>query len=144
MDPRTPFSIQFVITIIAPIFNLIGAVRPATQTGLWVGIGQTISNAVGAGWGFWLLRRRVGRLGLTRAMRTNIRLGLASIAAGGLTYAVLRVVPESLTTNRLGALLVLGVLGSLYLAVAWAIAHRMRVREVDDLVAPIARRLARR
>lgn len=143
-DARTPFNIQVVITIIATIFNLIGAVRPATQTGLWVGIGQTISNAVGAGWGFWLLRRRVGRLGLTRAMRTNIRLGLASIAAGGLTYAVLRVVPESLTTNRLGALLVLGVLGSLYLAVAWAIAHRMRVREVDNLVAPIARRLARR
>lgn len=142
-DARTPFHIQLLIAAIATVFNLIGAALPATQTGLWVGIGQSVSNTVGAGFGFWLLRRRVGRLGLTMAMRTNVRLALASIGAAALTYAVLRAIPDSLTTNRLGALLVLGVLGALYLAVAWAIAHWMRVREVDDLVRPVTRRLAR-
>ena len=105
-DARTPFNIQVVITIIATIFNLIGAVRPATQTGCgWASARPSAMRSAPVGVLAVAPPRR--QLGLTRAMRTNIRLGLASIAAGGLTYAVLRVVPESLTTNRLGALLVL-------------------------------------
>ena len=51
-DARTPFFFQVVVTIIATIFNLIAYAAPVTSTGIWVGVGQTVSNLVGAILGF--------------------------------------------------------------------------------------------
>jgi len=142
-DARTPFFFQVVVTIIATIFNLIAYAAPVTSTGIWVGVGQTVSNLVGAILGFALLHRRIGRLGLASTIRQHVRLVLASAAALAVVAAAHLAVPESFRATWPGAALTLATLGPIYLALAWAIAHRMRVREIATLLGPVLRRVRR-
>lgn len=142
-DARTPFYFQLVVTAVATAVNLYAFTVPISQTGIWVGVGQTASNAVGVGVAFYALRRRLGRLGLARTWRTYVRLALASLVAGALVYVARLALPEDLSDSRLAAAVVLAGLGIAYLALAWAIAHRLRVREVGDLLGPVLRRVRR-
>ena len=142
-DGRTPFYFQVLVTAVATGFNLYAFTVPVTQTGIWVGIGQTVSNAVGALLGFLALRRKLGLLGLSRTIRMHVRLVLASAVALALGWLALAWIPASWTDSVLGAAAVLLVLGPAYLVLAWGLGHLMRVREVDDLLAPVTRRLPR-
>ena len=98
-------------------------------------------------------------IGPTRArLRTMVRVPVAAFDSLGDQLAfhlrAIRWIPQTLVHYRKEVLRliaevtfgvgVLAVLGSLYLALAWGIAHRLRVREVGDLLAPVTRRLARR
>ncbi len=142
-DARTPFQLQVVVTLVATAINLYGATAPVRQTGIWVGIGQTVSNLAAAVLGLVLLRRALGRLSLALTIRTYVRLTVASLIAATVAVAPVWVLRAHLAGSRLLQLAVLAVAGAGYLALTWAIAHRMRVREVSDLVDPVLRRIRR-
>ncbi len=142
-DARTPFFFQLVVTGVATVINLLAFLVPVSQTGIWVGVGQSVSNAAGLAVAIIALRKRLGPLGLGRTVRTYVRLGLASLVAGLLVWLVLHVLVGDLSGSRVLAAVVLALAGPAFLALTWAIAHRMRVREVGDLIAPVARRIRR-
>lgn len=142
-DARTPFLFQVVVTVLATIFNLIAFTVPPSATGIWVGVGQTVSNAVGAVLGFVVLRRRIGPLGLAGTVRQHVRLGLASAAGLIVVAAIHWALPDGLSRGWASAAATVAVLGPIYLALTWLLAHRMQVREVSALCGPVLRRLRR-
>lgn len=142
-DAKTPFRLQIVVTAVATAINLYAAAAPVRQTGVWVGIGQSVSNLAAAALGLVLLRRTLGRLALSLTIRTYVRLVVASVFAAGVVVAPVWLLRTHLAGSRLLQLVVLGASGSAYLALTWIVAHRMRVREVADLVDPVLRRVRR-
>ena len=143
-DGRTPFALQMLVTLIAVSFSLFGSTRPAQDVATWVGIGQSLSNLVAALLGLWLLQRRLGTLGLGRVVRQNTRLVIATLVATGLGWLVLGGMGRVLDTHTwVGAVLVTTIVSVVVLGASLALAARLRVREVTDLLAPLARRLGR-
>jgi putative peptidoglycan lipid II flippase len=142
-DAKTPFRLQIVVTVLATAINLYAAIGPVRYTGIWVGVGQTVSNLAAAAYGLELLRRKLGPLRLGLTLRTYVRLIVASLAAAALTVAPVWMLRSHLSESRLLQLLALAVMGGLYLSLTWAFAHRMRVAEVGELLAPVLRRVRR-
>ena len=94
--------------------------------------------------GLWLLRGRLGSLGLSRVVRQLVRLGLATAVGGlvgwGLLRALLLVVDGQ---TWFGSVVVTAAVGLVVLGVALALAARLRVEEVSELLGPLTRRLRR-
>jgi len=139
-DARTPFRLQIVVTVVATIANLVSLLLPLRWIAVGVGAGQALSNLAGMIVALILARRRLEALPLRDVSRTYVRLGVASVLAGGAAYIVLlglgQVVhgklysPAALVTGAL-------VFGTIYVAAA----RRLHVREIDDLVSPVLDRL---
>jgi len=145
-DARTPFRLQLVVTVVATVANLVAATVDPVHTGIVVGLGQTLSNLSAALLGFVLLRRRLGSLGLHTSIRGYVRLGIASVAAGLLTWLGLRAM-EAVgvdATSWTGAFVEVVVGGGGFIVIALGLAHAMRVQEVGLLLDPLLRRLRRR
>lgn len=169
-DARTPFRMQVTCTGIAivltlPWFNwqqvthnlfgtslidwtgLQGATilgHPGTHwVGVGVGLAQTISNAVQAGMGFVLLKKKIGHVDLSDTVRTYVRLSVAAVLATVAAYVLARGIRSMMALSRLESLLELLVAGSLFLAVYILVAKRLQVQEVTNMLAPITRRLKR-
>jgi putative peptidoglycan lipid II flippase len=130
------------------------AVRVAVQVGIFAAfaasvaaagmmIGNGVSYVVAAVVMGWLLRRRLGPLGLGRVA---VSLGKVLVAAAGAALAawiVVRLLPGGAAPSKLEALaqLVLGgiVLGAAYLGLAVL----LRIREINDVLGLVRRRLLR-
>ena len=97
-------------------------------------LGRVLS--AGAALGLVLLRRAVGPLGLAATVKMHARMVLASLVALSVTWAGLPLLPSTLGDTWLEAVIVLALFGCLYVALAWAIAHRLRVPEVAALLGP--------
>jgi putative peptidoglycan lipid II flippase len=97
-------------------------------------VSTSASYVVGAIVGHWLLTRRLGRLGFSRVVRTTVRVGIASVLGGAAAYGMVQVGIAVAGDGRTGALI--GVLtGSIVgLAVMLAVALRMRIPEVREIV----------
>ena len=145
-DARTPFYLQVVVTVVATVANLVGALVDPAHTGVVVGIGQTLSNLVAALVGFVLLRRRLGSLDLSSSVRTYLRLFVASLVAAAVTWVVLMLLGSAgfAATSWSGALTQLVVGGGVFVVAALVLAHVMRVEEVGQLLDPVVRRVRRR
>src|SRR5699024_8240825 len=89
-DGRTPFALQLVVTLVAVGVTLFGSTQPAEHVATWVGIGQSLSNLTAATIGIWLLRRRLGTLGLGLVVRQNVRLIVATAIATAVGWAALQ------------------------------------------------------
>lgn len=143
-DGRTPFVLQSVVTLVAVGVTLIGSTRPAEHVATWVGSGQTLSNLAAAVIGLWLLHRRLGPLGLARVVRQNVRLVLATGVATAVGWGALQLLRGPVAADTwLGSLIVCLVIGTLVLVITLAIAARLRVREVTEVLEPLTRRLSR-
>ncbi len=140
-DARTPFWLTVAITVVATGVNLVALTLPPQWVGVGVGIGQSLSNALGAGLGFWLLRRRFGALHLGPTIRQNVRILMSSLVAGALTWPVVLGIHAGLGQAYAGAAVALVVGGTFFFVVALLMAARLRVHEVHDLLAPVVRRL---
>ncbi|CCH78373.1 Integral membrane protein MviN [Nostocoides japonicum T1-X7] len=142
-DAKTPFYLQVVVTVIATVVNLLSIALPPQWVGVGVGVGQTASNLVAAVLGFLLLRRRLGRLRLQAVVQQNVRLILASAVATAVSGALLLLMWKILGVGRVAVLLTLVVVGAVFVVVALAGAARLRVKEVHEVLGPLARRLGR-
>ncbi|HET7762350.1 MAG TPA: lipid II flippase MurJ [Phycicoccus sp.] len=142
------FRIQVVVTSTATLVTLLAATLDPGRTAVVVGLGQSFAYLVGSVIGFAILRRQHGSLGLRSTAVTYLKLAVPSaVVAALLALAVGAVFPDIGTTRGVTALvtggLVLGVAGAVQLAVVWALAHLLGVREVSTTVEPVARRLRR-
>ncbi|MEK4242517.1 lipid II flippase MurJ [Janibacter sp. FSL W8-0316] len=143
-DGRTPFVLQLVLTGVALTFTFVGSIGAPVHAATWVGLGQTVSNLAAAIIGLWLLRGRLGSLGLARVVRQFVRMGIATALGTLVGWGVLRgllVVVDGGTW--VGALAITALVGVVVVAVALAVSLRLRVEEVSELLAPLTRRLRR-
>ncbi|MGE9808355.1 MULTISPECIES: murein biosynthesis integral membrane protein MurJ [unclassified Janibacter] len=140
-DGRTPFLLQIVATTLAVAFTLYGGTRAAVDSAMWVGIGQTVSNLAAALLGFWLLRRKVGPLGVPGVARQHVRLLLATALATLVGWVALQGMNRIVGEGLLGATVTVATIGPLVVGLALGIAALLHVREVAEMADPVLRRL---
>ena len=127
--------------------NIVAAVllthdAPASQIAPRLVIAYACSYAVGAATSYTLLSREVGGLGGRRLVRFLVRLLIAvgiSAGVGLLVYLGLQRLLDFEGTLR--ALLDLVVVGSAYFGVYFVLARLLRITEVTDVLALVARRV---
>ena len=141
-DAKTPFKLQVVVTIVATVANLASLLLPLRWIVVGVGAGQAISNLAGMSIGLILVRRRLGGLPLSEVTRTYVRLGMASLVAAAAAFLVQLAVAQ-LVQGRLYSPLSLVVGGLVFAGIYVAVARRLHVHEIDDLIAPVVARARR-
>ncbi|MDF8263867.1 murein biosynthesis integral membrane protein MurJ [Luteipulveratus flavus] len=141
-DARTPFRMQVWCTAVAAVITLGCLFIPDHYVGIGIGLSLTISNLVQGLLGFRWLQKTVGRVMIHDVVRTYVRLLVASLFAAAVTLPLVIGV-DVVLDGRLESMVAL-VLGSpLFLLVYVYLSRRLHVREIDDLVNPITRRLGR-
>ncbi|MDG4834743.1 murein biosynthesis integral membrane protein MurJ [Solwaraspora sp. WMMD1047] len=143
-DTRTPALINIPVV----------ALRVAVQVGLFAAfsvsftasglmIGNAVSYVAAAVVSAWLLRGRIGRLGLGRIFRSFGKVLAAALGSALVGLLVVTVVPDDVLPGNLGSLLQLLVggvaIGGSYLGLAML----LRIDEITEVVAMIRRRLGR-
>jgi putative peptidoglycan lipid II flippase len=103
-------------------------------------VATSASYVVGAIAGHVLLTRRLGRLGFGRVLRTVRQIGIASVAGGAVALVALVGISDAAGRGLFGSLAGLVVGGLAGLAVLGAVAWRMRIPEVRDIVTLARRR----
>ena len=109
--------------------------HPSAHAVEWLNISTSLSYVVGAIVGHLLLTRRLGPLGFRGVGVTTVRVGIASALGAVAAYGVVTGLDHALGAGRASALsgLVLGgLVGAAVLAV---VAWRMRIAEVQQIVA---------
>ena len=145
-DARTPFVVQVVVAVVTTIGNGVCyfVLEPRWQV-IGIGAFMSLANVVGCVLGLTLLRRRLhaldgGGIDGFLLLRTLVRLGIIAVVATAAGFAVAQG-GGSLGSGRLVDVGVVLVGGVVVLAVFVALSRVMRVRELEDLVAPLLRRL---
>jgi len=141
-DAKTPFKLIVVVTAVATVANLASLLLPLRWIVVGVGAGQAISNLAGMSLGLILVRRRLGGLPLSAVTRTYVRLGLASLVAAAAALLVQLGVAQ-IVEGRLYSPVSLVLGGLVFAGVYVAVARRLHVHEIDDLIAPVVTRARR-
>jgi putative peptidoglycan lipid II flippase len=150
-DGRAPLVMQVVLTAVTALAGgLTYLVPPQWALGI-VAAGMTVGNVLSSGTGLFLLRRRLGALGLSRVLVSTSRIGLAALAAallGGGAFAVVSPIVGDLadmtTWQRVfGNALVLALSGLVFAVVYLGAAAALHVPEVRELAALVRRKAVR-
>ncbi len=142
-DGRTPFRLQILVTGVAVLFTLVASTVAASHSATWVGAGQTASNLLGAVIGLYLLRRRIGPLGLRSVVGQNLRLLLGAAVGTGLAWLVLEALAPVMPVSWTFAVVRCAIIGIIVLVTTLGIGAALRVHEVGELLQPVRRRLSR-
>ena len=140
-DARTPFLIQIPVVVTAAVIAVISL---KTLSPRWivvgVGLGLSVGFTVGALLSFLVLRRRIHGVEGRSILRTYTRLLLSCALAAVPAWLITRGLHHALGEGRAVGLLALAA-GGLTMIVGYLLAcRRLRVTEVDDLIAPLLRR----
>ncbi|MGL4175292.1 MAG: murein biosynthesis integral membrane protein MurJ [Dermatophilaceae bacterium] len=143
------FRTQCVVTGTATAGALLAATLEARYTTVVLTAGQTFAYLVGAVFGFVVLRRQHGSLGLRSASGMLLRLAVPATATAVVLGVTVRALLPDLGAERgVPALLegaaVLTAAGLVQLAVTWGAAHLLGVREVARVLEPLRHRLPHR
>ncbi|MFV2112181.1 murein biosynthesis integral membrane protein MurJ [Micromonospora sp. LOL_025] len=143
-DTRTPALINIpVVALRIGVQIVLFAVFSASFAGAGMMIGNAVSYLAAAIASAWLLRPRVGRIGLGEIMRTGARVAVAALGAAVVGLIVVKLLPGDDTPSRLEAVgqLVVGgaVIGGTYLGLAMV----LRIGEITEVVGMVRRRLGR-
>lgn len=113
----------------------------ASFTAAGLMIGNAVSYLLGVALSVWLLRRRVGRLGIREIASTLVRVAIAAAGAAIAALAVLQLLPGGDDVSRVGAAVQLLAGGATVSLTYLALASLLRVDEVKEVLALVARRL---
>ncbi|QOC94517.1 murein biosynthesis integral membrane protein MurJ [Micromonospora craniellae] len=143
-DTRTPALINIpVVTLRVIVQILLFLAFSASFAGAGMMIGNTVSYLAAAIISAWLLRPRVGRIGLGAILRTLGRVAVAAVGAAAVGLLVVALLPGDDTPTRPEAIvqLVVGgaVIGGTYLGLATV----LRISEITEVVGMVRRRLGR-
>ncbi|MGW0213403.1 murein biosynthesis integral membrane protein MurJ [Micromonospora chokoriensis] len=143
-DTRTPALINIpVVALRVGVQIVLFAAFSASFAGAGMMIGNAVSYLAAAIGSAWLLRPRVGRIGLGEIMRTGGRVLVAALGAALVGLIVVKLLPGDATPSRLQAIvqLVIGgaVIGGTYLGLAMV----LRISEITEVVGMVRRRLGR-
>lgn len=139
-DAKTPFMLQIITSIVAAGVALLALLFAPLQIAVVVAVGQGLGNVASSIGGFILLRRRLGPLGLGAVLRQNVRLLVASVVSTLVVWGLTFVLP-GVDSGQLALTAVTLILCGVFGIVTLAVARALRVREVDDILGPVLRRV---
>jgi putative peptidoglycan lipid II flippase len=106
-------------------------------------IGNAVSFAAATLLGYWLLRRRVGRLGLSQVLSTVAKLTGAALIAAVPTLLITLILQHAIGLGKLASIVELCIGALILTAVYLAAAVGLRVKEVSDVWGMVRSRLVR-
>lgn len=104
---------------------------------------MTLSYGVGAVVALWILRRRLEGFGAGRVVRLYVRIAVAAGITAGIGWTAVHLIGGLPDTRFARAVLICAVVGILMTGVYVGLLKIMRVREFDDLLRPLLRRVGR-
>jgi putative peptidoglycan lipid II flippase len=142
-DTRTPALINVPVVAVRIALQCLTLLGPMAAVAAGLMGGNTLSYVFGAALGYWLLRRRIGRLGLREVASVLTRLVLAAALAAVPAALVVAGLAAVLDDDWFGNLVRL-VAGGIVLVVGYvAAATALRIREVTELGGMLRARLGR-
>ncbi len=143
-DARSMVPIQIGMTLVVVTGSLLGQALLSPK--YWVagaGASMTVSYGVGAIVALWILRRRLESFGAARVMRLYVRVVVAAGITAAAGWAAVHVIGGLPDTGFARAALICAGVGLLMTGVYVGLLKIMRVRELDDLLRPLLRRVGR-
>jgi putative peptidoglycan lipid II flippase len=143
-DTKTPALVNIPVVVLRIVVDLLLFVMlPAGWVAAGLMGGNAISFVLAAVLGYWLLRRRIGRLGLTEIARTMGRLTIAALVACVPTVLLVVGLTAVWNDGKIASLVQLIGGGAVLIGVYVAVALVLKVREVQDLAGMVRARLGR-
>ena len=115
----------------------------ASLTAAGMTAANALSYALSALISLAVLRRRIGRLNLGSLVVALLKVVAAAIVAGALAFLVVRLLPGGGEPTRVEALLQLLAGGAVIMIVYLGVAALLRVREINQVVGMVRRKLGR-
>lgn len=143
-DGRTNLHLQLLLTAIQIALALLALVGPREHVVALIAAGQTLGNLAAAVAFVLIAQRRVGGLPVRHVVRLHVRLVVVSTLAALLAWGSVVGLSALLGTSRLDHLVQLLVGGAVFVLAFLGLARAFRIREVDDLLRPVAAQLRRR
>ncbi|MFV2017489.1 murein biosynthesis integral membrane protein MurJ [Micromonospora sp. LOL_023] len=143
-DTRTPALINIPVVLLRVLVQVGLYVMLSVQfaaAGLMVG--NAVSYLAAAVLSAWLLRRRVGRIGFGAIMVTFGKVALAAAGAALVGWLVVTVLPGGDSPGQVTSFVQLLVGGAAIAAAYLGLSVALRIREVNDLLMMVRRRLGR-
>lgn len=139
-DSRTPALVNLAITAVNLIADVVlYEVLPTKDKVIGLAVGYSISYFLGAVIFARGLRRRLGPTRRTFVIRTYIRLCVAAVLAAVPTVVVASVLRRAAGEGAVGSLATLAVTTPVAIGAFLWLIRRMRVRELDQLLAMVPR-----
>jgi putative peptidoglycan lipid II flippase len=141
-DSRTPALVNVGITAVNVVADVaLYLALPAREKVVGLALGFSLSYVVGTVWFARLLRRRLGPANEHTVARTHVRLAVASAVGVVPAYAAARVLTAGLGLRADAAFVAVAVALVIDGAVFFGLARRMRIRDLDRMVALVRARL---
>ncbi|OLE24081.1 MAG: murein biosynthesis integral membrane protein MurJ [Actinobacteria bacterium 13_1_20CM_3_71_11] len=143
-DTRTPALLNVPVAALRIVIDVaLYAALTAGAVAAGLMVGNAVSFLAACVIGYWLLRRRLGPLGLTQVGGTLLRLGAAALIAAVPALLVALILEHFIGLGKLASIVELAVAGLVLVAVYLAAAVGLRVREVSDVWGMVRSRVAR-
>lgn len=143
-DTRTPALVNIpVVTLRVLVQVSLFTVFAASFAAAGMMVGNAISYIAAAGISAWLLRRRVGRLGLGQIVHTLLKVAAATAGAAVAGLLVVKMLPGDDAPTLVQALVQLTIGGGVICATYLGLATALRVGEITEVVGMVRRRLGR-
>src|SRR2546421_404827 len=143
-DTKTPALLNVPVAalrILVDVLLYVGLAAGAVAAGLM--IGNAVSFVAACALGYWLLRRRLGPLGLREVLTTLLRLTVAAVIAAVPAGLVTLLLVHAIGLGKLASVVELIVGGLMLVIVYLAAAVSLKVREVSDVWGMVRSRLRR-
>jgi putative peptidoglycan lipid II flippase len=143
-DTKTPALLNVPVAalrIAVDVVLYVGLAAGAVAAGLM--IGNAVSFVAACALGYWLLRRRLGPLGLAQVLTTLLRLTVAALIAAVPAGLVTVILVHAIGLGKLASVVELIVGGLMLVIVYLAAAVSLKVREVSDVWGMVRSRLRR-
>ena len=143
-DTRTPAIMNMPVIATRVAFDvLFYLVLPYALVTAGLMLANTISYVLAMIIGYTLLRKRIGRLGLTETAVALSRLAIAAVAAELPAWGVVTVIGRTMGTGKTGSLVALAA-GGLVLVIGYVLASfAIRARDVTAVAAMVRARFGR-
>jgi putative peptidoglycan lipid II flippase len=143
-DTRTPALINLPVVAAKVLFDVVvlWLAPPAYVVALLL-LGNAVSFLVATAVSYGLLRRRIGSLGLREVGSSLLRMVGAAAVAALLAWLVTRLLLGGLGQGKVASLTELAAGGAVLLVCYFAAAYLLRVREVNQVVGMVRRKLGR-
>jgi putative peptidoglycan lipid II flippase len=143
-DTRSPALLNLpVVAVRIGIDVVFYLVLPAAIVTASLMLGTAVSFVVALVFGYWVLRRKIGLLGLRRVADTLVRLTGAAVVAGVVAFGVAWLIAKGIGDGKVASIIELAVGGLVLVAAYAALATVLRVREINQFAGMIRRRLGR-
>ena len=143
-DTRTPALVNIPVVALRALVQIaLFAVFTTSFAASGMMIGNAVSYLAAAIVSAWLLRPRVGRIGLGAITSTLARVLVAALGSALVGLLVVNLLPGDDTPSRLEAIVQLVIGGAVIAGSYLGLAALLRIREITEVVGMVRSRLGR-